>query len=373
MIRRSRFLILATVAFLPACGEPPEDSVQPPAVPLKRVEVAAVEEARERRELRFSGITRAARRAQLAFSSSGRLVARPVEIGDRVGRGQLLARLTDRELKNALATARATVAELEARRAQSERDHARAQRLAAARAATSEELERTAAAVDALKAAGEAASARLQEAQRRIDETRLMAPFAGTVTDVFLESGEYARAGTPIVSLSGDGEIEIEVEVPESVIPRIAAGDPVELRLPVLGDAPASGSIASVGRTAAGPGRLFPVVATVPGDDHLVAGATAELVLRLESEDALSVPVEAVVNPGGRRPAVFRVSGDAGQQSVEKVPVEVGTLMSEADSSVRVVVRGDLQPGDLVVSGGQRGLLDGETVEVKPPVPEAGR
>ncbi len=370
---------MAAAATLQACSAPPEDAAQP-AVPLKRVEVTAVEVARDRRELRFSGTTRAARRARVAFSSSGRVVTRPVEIGDRVGRGQLLAQLTDRELTNAVATARATLAELSARRAQSERDRARAERLAAAKAATSEELERTAAAVDALEAAEEAAGARLQEARRRLDETRLVAPFSGTVTDVYFEAGEYARAGSPVVSLSGDGEIEIEVEVPESVIPQVEAGDEVELRLPVLGDVPVAGRIASVGRTAAGPGRLFPVVATVDQAERLVAGATAELVLRLASDDALALPVEAVVNPGGRRPAVFRIAGDGdGDHRVEKVQVEVGGLIGEAGDTPEgrphrswVIVRGELAAGDLVVTGGQRGLLDGEAVEVAPAA-EAGR
>lgn len=378
MIRRYKGLLLATVTlgtafYLSADAERGEsDGSEGESLRLKRVRVAAVEAARDSRELRFSGTTRAARRARLAFSTSGRVVARPVETGDRVRRGQLLAQLTDLELKNALATAQASLAELAARRAQSERDQARAEQLAAAKAATSEELERTAAAASALKAAEEAAGARLAEAQRRLDETSLTAPFAGTVTDVHFEPGEYARAGTPVVTLSGDGEVEVEVEVPEAVIPRIEVGDEVDLELPVMSRQASGGVIAgrvkSVGRTAAGPGRLFPVVATFPADAGVPAGATAELVLRLTSDQALALPIEAVVNPGGRRPSVFRVSRDrvAGSGArAEKIPVEVGTLLSEGDGPVRVIVRGDLAAGDLVVIGGQRGLLDGESVEVE--------
>lgn len=393
MIRRSRSLAIAlavlgaaAIYFLvdarrtpsgesPSAARAPDESAET----LKRVKVAAVEVTRERRELRFSGTTRAARRARLAFSVGGRMVARPVEIGDRVERGQLLAKLDDHEVDNAVASARAALAELEARRAQSERDRARAEQLAAAKAATSEELERTAAAVDAVRAAEDAAEARLAEAERRKRETRLAAPFAGTVTDVLFEPGEYLRAGSPVVSLSGVGAVEVEIEVPESVIPRIAVGDEVKLLLPVLGRDAVTGRIESVGRTAAGPGRLFPVVAAVSAADELLAGATAELVLELVSDDALALPVEAVVNPGGRRPSVFRVLGEAsGPRRVEKVPVEIGTLLSGGDGvgsdgvggdgvgsdPVRVIVRGELSGGDLVVVGGQRGLLDGETVEV---------
>ncbi len=377
MIRRTKSLLLATVTlgtafFLSADAERGDSGGSEGGSPrLKRVRVAAVEAARDLRELRFSGTTRAARRARLAFSTSGRLVARPVETGDRVARGQLLAQLTDRELKNALATAEASLAELAARRAQSERDQARAEQLAAAKAATSEELERTTAAVAALEAAEDAAAARLAEARRRIDETHLTAPFAGTVTDVHFETGEYARAGTPVVTLSGDGEVEVEVEVPEAVIPDIETGAAVDLELPVMrrgaGSEPIVGRVKSVGRTAAGPGRLFPVVATFPADAGVPAGATAELVLRLTRDQALALPIEAVVNPGGRRPSVFRVSRsrvtDGDTPRVEKIAVEVGSLLS-GDDPVRVIVDGELEAGDLVVTGGQRGLLDGEAVEV---------
>ncbi|MEM7356711.1 MAG: efflux RND transporter periplasmic adaptor subunit, partial [Acidobacteriota bacterium] len=335
---------------------------------LKRVKVATVEVTTESRELRFSGVTRAARRARLSFLIGGRVVARPVEIGDRVRPGQLLARLDDLELVNGVASAEASVAELSARRSQSERDHRRAEQLVTAKAATSEELERTAAAVDALQAAETAAQARHQEAKRRLAETRLEADFAGTVTEVHFEPGEFARAGSPVVTVSGDGEIEVEVEVPESVIPRIAVGDAVDLSLPVLGQQKVGGRIKSVGRTAAGPGRLFPVVTRVESADgtevrQVVVGATAELVLKLTSDHALTLPVEAVVNPGGRRPSVFRIAG-AGQSPdtvrVEKLEVEVGTLLGD-----RVIVEGELVAGDQVVVGGQRGLLEGESVMIE--------
>ncbi|MEL7061963.1 MAG: hypothetical protein AAGN46_18190, partial [Acidobacteriota bacterium] len=96
-------------------------------------------------------------------------------------------------------------------------------------------------------------------------------------------------------------------------------------------------------------------------------GATADLVVALESTGALSVPVEAVANPGGRRPSVWRLqeapagdSGTGGSHLVERVFVEVGELAGE-----RVMVRADrLTVGDQVVVGGQRGLLDGERVEI---------
>ncbi len=128
-----------------------------------------------------------------------------------------------------------------------------------------------------------------------------------------------------------------------------------------------AGRVKSVGRSAGGSGRLFPVVTTLedPGTqasspDQVAAGMTAEVVLELRDADALTVPVEAVVNPGGQRPALFKVLAGDGGYRVAKLAVEVGNLLGD-----RVIVYGPLAPGDRVVVGGQRGLLDGEPVEIE--------
>ena len=327
---------------------------------LKRVEVATVEAASESRELRFSGVTRAKQRARLGFLVRGRVIDRPVEVGDTVRAGQVLARLDRRALDNAVANARGALAEIEARRSQAERDRERTAQLVEAKAATGEELERSSAGLDALRAAETAAQARLREAERQLGESVLEAPFAGTVTEVMAEPGEMVVPGGPILVLSGDGAVELEVEVPESVVGHLIVGDAATVDLPVLGARGVEGRVVSVGRAAVGTGSLFPVrVLLEDGDRSLVAGATAELVLRLTNEGALSVPVEAVVNPGGHRPVIFRVVQVAEGARVEKLPVTLGNLLGD-----RVTVHGDLDVGHEVVVGGQRGLLDGETVEV---------
>ncbi len=325
--------------------------------PSKRVEVATVATAQAARQVRFSGVLRSVRRARLGFTRGGRVVSRPVQVGDRVRRGQVLARRDAVEFDNAVAAARAQLAEFAARRAQGEREAERARRLVAAKAATGEELERSTAALDALRAAEQAATARLREAQRRRDEVVLRAPFDGTITEVFFEADEFAAAGRPVVVLSGDGPIEVEVELPESLIIKVARGDAVQVDLPALGITGVPGQVTSVAHMAIGQGRLFPVVAAIEVPPQVVSGMTAEVLIEVSSNDTLAVPVEAVVNPGGRQPAVFRLRGE----TVEKVVIEVDGLVGEL-----VIVRGALRAGDRVVVGGQRGLLDGERVEVAP-------
>lgn len=359
---RNRLLLIAlpTLAAAFFLSADSQDNVTKPSESrVKVVAVAPVEPAVEQRRLRFSGVTRAVRRARLSFALGGRMLERPVGVGQVVRAGEVVARLDERELVNAVARAQGSLAELAARRGQGQRDLERTEQLAAGKAATAEEVERSRAGVEALNAAEAAAQAQLREAERMLEETVLRAPFAGTVTEVMLEPGEMAVVGRPVISLSGDSEIELFVEVPESVMPYLQAGDGVQVDFPVI-DRQVEGSIRSVARTAVGVGRLFPVIIDLPSAPGLAAGSTAELVLELATDGAMAVPVEAVVNPGGHQPAVFRVVGDGQTGRVEKLFVEVGTLLGE-----RVTVRGALAAGDQVVVGGQRGLLDGESVEVQ--------
>lgn len=332
-----------------------------PASTLKKVRVAAVETASDPRQLHFSGVTRAAQRARLSFSLGARLKSREVQVGDVVQRGQILARLDDLEVKNGLATARAALAEAQARRGQLERDVERVERLAAAKAATPEELEKTRAGLESLRAGEEVAASRLREVERLQSETAIRAPYAGTVTEVLAEPGEFVGPGKPILTLSGDGDTEVQIEVPEALLAQLEAGAEVPVTVAMVGPKPVAGRIRSLGRSAAGPGQLFPVVVALDPAAGVPPGATAELGFRVGEERALSVPVGAVVDPGGRRPAVFKIDGGA----VKRIPVEVGSLLGD-----RVTVTGALVQGDRVVVGGQRGLLDGDPVEIEA---EAGK
>lgn len=86
------------------------------------VKTDAVRVTEEQRVVRFSGVTRAGRRAVLSFSVPARLVERSVEVGDRVDKGKEIARLDSGEFKNAEDAADASLSELEIRIAQAARD-----------------------------------------------------------------------------------------------------------------------------------------------------------------------------------------------------------------------------------------------------------
>lgn len=322
---------------------------------VRTVVTATVEENEVSVSLRLAGVTRAARRGTPGFELPGRLTERAVSLGSEVREGQAVARLDRREAELARVAAAARLAEVEARLAQAHRDAGRVEQLAAAKAATREELEMTRAGLAALEAARNAAAAQHDEALRRLDATTLLAPFAGTVTAVLAEPGEWIAPGRPILELTGNGVVEIAVELPESVAAAVAAGHTVALTFPYLGRR-IEGRFTAVGRAAAGPGRLFPAVVTLPDGAAIPAGVAAELLVELPVTASLTVPVAAVLNPGASRPYVFAVYDGVARH----VDVQLGSLVGE-----RVAVTAPLAAGDEVVVGGATRLVDGDPVEVR--------
>ena len=284
-----------------------------------RVALGRVRSDQNMRAVRFAGVTQARDRAELSFAVPSRVVARPVVSGSQVAKGSVLARLDDREFRNAVHMAQASLTELKAQLDQARRDHQRFAQLTAAHVTPVAELEKAATRQEALEAALQAATAKLKEARRLLGETVLRAPFSGTVTGLSIQPGEWAVPGHPAVELTGDGAIELLVEVPESVVTYLRSDQEVKVQLPFADNRVVPGHIRTVARAAISAGRLFPVKVDLAATPGLAAGMTAQLLLDLNTEKALSVPLAAVVNPGASQPFVFIYD----QGRVSRQPVSV--------------------------------------------------
>jgi len=348
------FLMLGFACVIWAWPHHQEPRSQEPEV--APVEVAPVEVATLRRTVRFSAMTRSTKEASLSFGLSARVAGRFVDVGDTVKQGQVLAVLDQNQYLHNLETAASSVEELKTQLRQAQRDRARMDQLAAGNAASRHEVEQVTTTENRARALLEGAEARLSEARRILSEVRLKAPFPGTVTAVFLEPGEWAYPGNPVLTLSGDGDMEIKVEIPESVVVALHPGQIVSVELPFMQARQVRGHLKSVARAATGPGGLFPVVVSLEPVQGLYAGMTAELLVDIDSESCLTVPLQAVLNPGASQPAVFCLRDG----KAHLVPVELGRILKN-----RVVLTGELKPDDRVLVTGHTTLTDGRDVEVR--------
>lgn len=295
-----------------------------------------------------------------------------VEEGDRVAAGQVLLRLeTDileaqrRDAESRVARARSAAAQQEAMLSDAEAKFRRADQLVASNALSREEhgARRVAflAAGHALRAAeAELAQAEAQrvEAQSRLERAVIRAPADGIVSERLARIG--AMAGTePLVRLIRGGEVELEAEVPEADLPRIAAGQTARIRATGL-DRAVDGHVRLVAPKVDRQTRLGIARIALPPDPDLRPGIFARGAVLVGAREVLMVGEGAVTHgthDGGAFVFVVGADGRAVRRAVE----------TGARQDGRVEIRSGLAAGDRVVAAAGAFVRDGERVAPLPP------
>lgn len=289
-----------------------------------------------------AGVLRPVRIYRAHSEVQGRLLALPFRPGERVPKGDLLARIDDTLI-------RAELAKAVARREQAQADLARMERLHARKAASEDEL---------LEARTALAVARADErlARARLERTRILAPFTGTLSERLAEPGDAVSPGTHLLTLIDPGRLEVDLPVPDRILPRLRPGHPVALRIDGVEMPTMASSIARIHPEVI-PDTLKGTVSVVldPAPAGAHPGLLARATLHLREEPALRVPL-AAVRRDGRGTWVWRVTA---QGTAERVAVETGPLAGED-----AVIRSGLSDGDRVVVRGFVRLREGRRVRV---------
>src|SRR5262249_42485611 len=212
----------AALALFAACG-----GVEEPGAPeIRPVRTLTVEMVPAGETVTLTGRIEAEEEVSLAFRVGQRMVERSVRVGDRVAPGQLVARLEATTFQNAVQSARANLAAVQARAADARLEFERQQSLFAREVAPRAAFERATKARDAAQAQVDAARAELDTAREQLGFTELRADSAGTVTAVGAEPGEGVAAGQMVVRVAGKGGRDAVFGVPARVIEAAAPLDP---------------------------------------------------------------------------------------------------------------------------------------------------
>jgi RND family efflux transporter MFP subunit len=193
----------------------------------------------------------------------------------------------------------------------------------------------------------------------------IAAPFTGVVTKRYANTGSLIQAGTasqtqamPVVRVSENGLLRLALPVPESAVPLIHPGEPVDVRVSAL-ERTFPGRIARFADKLDQATRTMKTEVDVPNPTlELVPGMYAEVDLITEQRKrVLSVPVEAI-DVSGNSTRVFTISPSG---AIQVIPVRLGI-----EDARRVEIRsGGLKEGDEVVVGSRAGLKEGHRVSPK--------
>jgi RND family efflux transporter MFP subunit len=346
MILHCCILVLA-VLLLAGCGK--EEEPEPVQV-VRPVKIMKVSAGTVTADYSLPGQVRAARRAELSFKVSGPLVALPVEEGQQVKKGDLIAQIQKRDFQTALEEAKARALE-------AEKQFRRYKELYAKKQVSRADYDR-------YRAARDVARAKLEDAANALKDTTLRAPFAGVIAHRYVENFQKVQAKEPIVSLQDISRIEILVNVPELQMAAIRENTPSKVYA----------TFESI------PGKRFPLVmkefstqadpatqtyqvvfvmdqpreaSILPG---MTAMVTAETIQGVTGKKVILIPAIAVMEGAGKQPFVWTY--DEKTSTVKQQPIKVGRL----EGSEKIFIKEGLQGGETIVVAGLTQLEKGMKV-----------
>jgi len=342
-------LIAATVT---GCSE--AEPFTPQARPVRSV---IVEHGTESETVSLTGQIRARDQVSLAFRLDGRILERPVNVGDVVAAGQVIAELDPQNQHNNLRSTQADLSSAEAVVTQARLAFGRQETLLQDGWTTRANFDDAQRALLTAEAQVDSARAQLRIAQDQLSYTRLSADASGTVIAVGAEAGEVVRAGQMIAQIARQEGRDAVFDVPEQLI-RTGPPDPlVQIALTNDPTVRATGRVREVAPQADPATRTFQVkIGISDPPEAMRLGATVTGSIKLAALPGVEVPASALTTADGR-PAVWVV--DPTSQTVSLRSVEAVRY-----DPASVVISQGLEPGEVVVSAGVQALHPGQKVRL---------
>jgi RND family efflux transporter MFP subunit len=344
-------------ALAAGCGKAPEK-----VEPVRPVKVVQAQAGGTDLIAVFPGEIRARYEADLAFRVGGKILGRPADLGERVGRGELLARLDPEDLKLSAAVGRAQAAQAEADYAFARDEHERYRKLL-------EQKFISQAAYDARRNAFEAAAARRDAARAQASMSGNQAQYAelradhpGVVTAVLAEPGQVVAAGQPVVRVARLEALDAVVSVSERQIAAVREARVARVSLWSAPDRVYEGRIRDIAAAADSAARTYLVKVEVPrADAALQLGMTANVAFfgdPGQRREAVAVPLSALAQRD-TQPAVWVVGAG---NVLELRPVKVRQYREDV-----ALLESGVAAGETVVAAGVHKLRAGQVVQ---PLPE---
>ena len=339
----------------------------------QRVEATVAEKGSIKERVSLVGSLRAKHQVQVTPKVSGRVVEIPVDRGDAVGTGQVIARLEGDELEQqvhraeaSLQVSRATMVQRRAELKSVEMEYSRSQSLEREGVISSEQREQVQTRVEVAKAQlnlAEAqvaqAEASLAELQIRLGQTEIVSPLTGVVGERHVDPGALVTSNTPILLILSLSRMVTVVNVPERDIFKIQVGNPARVFVDAIPGKEIAGRVVRIAPILDPQTRTAPVEIEIPNPSQVLkAEMFARVDLNLTTErKTLLIPRDALVYRSNRS-GVFVVESD----KVRFQAIETG--IAEED---RIEVQSGLSEGTTIVTRGANLLKNGDSVQILHP------
>jgi len=357
MKARPRYLLCVALgpalAALACQGKAPDAAAQVREEPPLSVQTEPAQTIDVPRTLRLTGTLRGDRETDLAANVSGRVNATSVERGEQIKPGQVLAKVDTRAAALSAADARAQVGSIRAQAEQAKAECERYEQLKAKGAISDLEYQQKITQCRTLPLNVEAASARAALAAQNVGDGVIRAPFAGVVTERYVEVGQYVRQDSRVVTIVSVDPLRLEITVPEAQVASVKQGADVSFTVAGYGDRHFQGKVRFVSGALRATTRDLVAEAIVPNPERLLMpGMFADVELVTGSQRLPSVPKRAIVEQDEQSRVFVVVAGRLEERVVATGPSVDG----------RVSITRGVKEGEPVVVSELKGLSNGRKV-----------
>jgi RND family efflux transporter MFP subunit len=305
----------------------------------------------------YSGEIRARYESQLGFRTGGKIVARLVEVGSHVKRGQPLMQLDPAQETLQLVAAGADVDAARSRVAQAKVDVQRTEQLLARQFASQAELDHQKLALDQAEAQLRSALARQQLNANQRGYTTLVADRDGVVSALLAEAGQVVAPGQSVVTLAADGEREVAISIPEQRVDELRGARNLVVSMWAYPGRTWTGKLRELAPDTDSVTRTYSARITIEDPDPALVrlGMTASVQAPdVDGGGAIRLPLTAIVDADGKR-QVWVV--DKQTRRVAPRLVTIGGAQNDT-----VLVTSGLAGGETVVTAGVHMLQPNQQV-----------
>ena len=340
-----------------------ETSPQPPRL-VMATKVADTSGLLERS---FQGRARASQEVNLSFRVSGPLITLPINVGDRVKEGDVLARIDPNDFQARVDTLQGELDTARAQAVLTEKEYQRGREIDAKGTGliSKSEVDKRLGARNRAAAQVKALTASLGLARDKLSYTNLTAPFDGMVVSTYVENFEDVLAKQPIVRLLNSERVELGISVPEGLIGYAPYVEQITVRFDALPGKDITAKIKEIGREASEATRTYPVTLVMdqPEDTEILPGMAgqASIVSRPpENSELIGISVPATAVFSGEDPGKSYVwIVDEATKTLSRREVQIGKL-----ARFGVLIREGLKPGEWLVVKGVHSVTEGQQVRI---------
>jgi RND family efflux transporter MFP subunit len=301
-----KIVAIVSLLFVASCGKDKAPTVNnAPAV----VVTVSTPASNNDSFITASGKIEAVQNANLSTRMMGYVNNILVNVGDKVTKGQLLISINNADISAQKAQVDASIVEATVALNNAEKDYARYKALFAENSASQKEIDDMTANYEMAKARLESAKQMKNQVNAQLSYTNITAPFSGVITGKYINKGDMANPGMPLLSIETPGAFQVVAMVPESQISEITENSTVNVMVKSLNQL-VEGKVTEISTSAKNTGGQYLVkIILEKTDAKILSGMFATVQFEVENSATTTVliPTSAIVTNGGLK-GIYTVS-----------------------------------------------------------------